>query len=81
MKRSDKAFYRVVARFATFLTSSAAEDLDTEVKGVSELHGDDAQVASSDQPTEPAGYRGPTHHPHLKHLQHNQQARPRERIS
>lgn len=40
---------------------------------MSELHGDDAQVASSDQPTEPAGHRGPAHHPHLKHLPHNQQ--------
>lgn len=55
-----------------FLTSPAAEDLHTQVEGVSELHGDDAQVASSDQPTEPAGHRGPAHHPYLKHLHHNQ---------
>lgn len=51
------------------LTSSAAQDLGAQVEGVSELHGDDAQVASSDQATEPAGHGGPAHHPHLKKLQ------------
>lgn len=56
-----------------FLTSPAAEDLHAQVEGVSELHRDDAQVASSDQPPEPAGYRGPAHHPYLKHLHHNQE--------
>lgn len=56
-----------------FFTSSAAEDLRTQVEGVSELNRDDAQVASSDEPTEPAGHRGPAHHPHLKHLQHKQE--------
>lgn len=52
----------------SFLTSSAAEDLHTQVEGVSELHGDDAQVASSDQTIEPAGDGRPAHHPHLEHL-------------
>lgn len=56
------------------LTSSASEDLGAQVEGVSELHGDDAQVASSDQATEPAGHGGPAHHPHLKKLQHKQEA-------
>lgn len=51
-----------------FLASSAAEDLHSQIEGVSELHGDDAQVASFDQPTEPAGHRGSAHHAHLKHL-------------
>lgn len=55
------------------LTSSAAEDLHTQVEGVSELHRDDAQVARFDQPTEPAGHRGSAYHSQLKHLRHNQQ--------
>lgn len=63
----------VVVHSVPSLTSSAAKDLHTQVEGVSELHRDDAQVASSDQPTEPAGHRGPAYHPDLKHLQHNQQ--------
>lgn len=59
-----------------FLTSPAAEDLHTQVEGVSELHRDDAQVASSDQPTERAGHRGPAHHPYLKHLHNNKEDTP-----
>lgn len=59
--------YRLV-HSVQFLTSSAAHNLHTQVESVSELHRDDTQVASSDQPTEPAGHRGPSHHPHLKHL-------------
>lgn len=50
------------------LTSSASEDLGAQVEGVSELHGDDAQVASSDQATKPAGHGCRAHHPHLKKL-------------
>lgn len=66
-------FYPKVLHSVQFLTSSAAEDLHTQVEGVSELHRDDAQVARFDQPTEPAGHRGSAYHSHLKHLRHNQQ--------
>ena len=55
-----------------FLTSSAAKDLHTQVKGVSELHREDAQVASSDQPTQPSSNRSPAQHPDFKDLnEHN----------
>lgn len=49
-------------------TSSAAENLHTQVKGVPELHRDDPHVLSSYQLTQPTGHRGPAHHPDLKHL-------------
>lgn len=55
------------------LTSSAAEDLHAQVKRVPVLCRHDAHVASSDQPTEPAGHGGPAHHPYLKHLHSNRE--------
>ena len=50
------------------LTPPAAQDLHPQVEGVSELQGDDAQVACADQTLQPAGHRGAAHHAHLKHL-------------
>lgn len=55
-----------------FFTSSAADDLHTQVEGVSELHRENAKVPSFDKPVEPAGHRGSANHSHLKHLQLSQ---------
>lgn len=65
--------YHLAVHSVQVLASSAAEDLHTQVEGVSELHRDDTQVASSDQPTEPARHGRPAHHPNLKHLRDNQE--------
>lgn len=74
----DNYFWKT--RQMLFLTSSAAEGLHTQVEGVSELYRDDAQVASSDQPTKPAGHRGPAHHPYLKHLHHKKRRLHEKRL-
>lgn len=66
-----KNYFSTEKKKMKLITSSAAEDLNTQVERVSELHGNDAQVASPDKPAEPAGHRGPTHHPYFKHLHHD----------
>lgn len=67
-----KNYFSTEKKKMKLITSSAAEDLNTQVERVSELHGNDAQVASPDKPAEPAGHRGPTHHPYFKHLDQDQ---------
>lgn len=54
-------------------TSSTAQDLHSEVEGVVVLHWYDTEVASLHQPSQPACYWSPAHHPHIKHLPANSQ--------